>query len=293
MNASYEYKGLITRTEVASSSNTSCNTSLTAGNSNIKSTTTDLETEDVTVKNDSDDRTISSPIPYSPSNPRRHGFEKVPWVNLISSNGKVTVVDIIHGSDMVGTMIVDKEDTDKIRYPVRIDKDGYAINRGTPPQFVAHSVLGFKFDPNDKTVVDHINKIKLDNRRKNLRVLTIRGNNLNHPPHRGNSTGIRGINRDVYIDKNGITRYEAYEAIIVNPHDPLLPPYNKAKQYRKKFYFGKNGIPESEARRSAESWLNQMSKKFDREHLDLSVVGSTTIPGAGVGSSDPKKEAPL
>lgn len=288
-NPSYVYEGFSVIREVASSSDAGCNTSLIAKNhSNVEQTTAESETTDANVKNVPDKEAIGSPIPYSPSNPRRHGFEKTPWVNLISSNGKVTIVDIIHGDQMMGTMILDKGDTDKIRYPVRLDSDGYAINRGSPPEFVAHSVMGFKFDPEEKLVVDHINKIKLDNRRKNLRVLTIRGNNLNHPPHAGNSTGIRGLNRDVYIDKNGITRYQAYEAIIVNPHEPLLPPHNKAKQYRKKFYYGDNGIPESEARRSAESWLNQMSKKFDREHLDLSVVGSTTIPGAGVGSSDPK-----
>lgn len=288
-NASYVYEGSCFIREVASSSDASCKTSLIAKNhSNDGQTTAELEMTDANVKNVSNNEAIGSLIPYSPSNPRRHGFEKVPWVNLISSNGKLTVVDIIHGDKMVGTMFLDKGDTDKIRYPVRIDKDGYAINRGTPPQFVSHAVMGFKFNPEEKLVVDHVNKIKLDNRRKNLRVLTIRGNNLNHPPHAGNSTGIRGLNRDVYIDKEGIVRYQAYEATIVNPHEPLVPPHNKAKQYRKKFYYGDNGIPESEARRSAESWLNQMSKKFDREHLDLSVVGSTTIPGAGVGSSDPK-----
>ena len=291
MKLRYIHNGIVIKKKVAVSSDTDCNTSLIARTSQVDDTTTDPETEDVTVKKESIEETTGSHIPYSPSNPRRHGYKKVPWSNRITSNGKLTVVDILHGNEQVGTMFVDKADTDKVRYPVRIDKDGYAVNRGTPPQFVAHSILGFTFDPSVDKVVDHINKIKLDNRRKNLRVLTVRGNNLNHPCHSGNSTGIRGLNRDVYVDKDGVTRYEAYEAIIVNPRDPLLPPYNKAKQYRKKFYYGKNGIPESEARRAAESWLNQMSKKFERERLDMTVVGSTTIPGAGVGESSPKKEA--
>ena len=273
---------------VASSRDTSRNTSLIAGNSYATSTTAESETINANVKKDAVDETISSQIPYSPKNPRKKGYRRIPWINEIIDRGKVTVVNIKHGHDPIQTMIIDKSDTDKIRYPVRIDKDGYAINRGSPPTFVAHTVMGFHFDPSVDRVVDHVNKIKLDNRRKNLRLLTVRGNNLNHPCHKGNSTGIRGLNRDVYIDHDGNVRYQAYEAIIVNPRDPLTGPHHKAHQYRRKFYFGANGVTEADARKQGESWLNQMSKKFERERLDCMVTGSTTIPGMGVEASASK-----
>ena len=274
--------------EVAIDGNVDRNTSLIAGISHASTTTTETETSDVTVKKEDVEKTTSSRIPYSPKNPRKKGYKKIPWINEIIDRGKITVVNIRHGTDPVRTMIVDKADTDKIRYPVRLDKDGYAINRGDPPEFVAHTVLGFHFDPEVDKVVDHVNRIKLDNRRKNLRILSVRGNNLNHPCHKGNSTGIRGLNRDVYVDKEGNVVYQAYEAIIVNPRDPLVGPHHKAHQHRKKFYFGRNGVTEVDARRQGESWLNQMSKRFERERLDGTVVGSTTIPGTGVGASAPK-----
>ena len=161
MKATYVYDGIETINEVASDGDIGCKTSLIARKSSAVSTTTESETVDVKVKNEADHETTGRPIPYSPKNPRQHGFSKTPWVNLISSNGKVTLVDIIHGDEMVGTMIVDKGDTDKIRYPVRLDQDGYAINRGSPPKPVAHSILGFNYDPEKDLVVDHINRIKL------------------------------------------------------------------------------------------------------------------------------------
>ncbi len=51
--------------------------------------------------------------------------------------------------------------------------------------------------PNDKTVVDHINHNPFDNRRQNLRVVSIKVNIENRGKlNRNNSSGYRGVHLD-------------------------------------------------------------------------------------------------
>lgn len=57
----------------------------------------------------------------------------------------------------------------------------------------------------DELVTDHINRIKLDNRRCNLRSVTQSQNNYNRPLSKLNTSGYCGVFWDKY-SKNGLSR---------------------------------------------------------------------------------------
>jgi hypothetical protein len=76
------------------------------------------------------------------------------------------------------------------------DKDGYLIVGVCRKIYRAHRVVWMYFHgswPNGD--IDHINRIKTDNRLSNLRVVTHRENRQNQGPCRNNKSGMRGVYR--------------------------------------------------------------------------------------------------
>jgi len=99
------------------------------------------------------------------------------------------------------TVLIDIEDISKVG-KVRITNTGYAYQCTTGNISVAHVVMNHV--SNMKTVVDHINGNRLDNRKSNLRVVTQHQNSQSKSSFIRNNTGIVGI----AYRKNG--RYEYY-----------------------------------------------------------------------------------
>jgi hypothetical protein len=88
----------------------------------------------------------------------------------------------------------DLEDYDKIKnYCWRIDNNGYVVSRDNSKIIKIHRhILNCTAD----MTVDHINHKKIDNRKKNLRIVTNSQNSMNTKINSKNTSGCKGVNYD-------------------------------------------------------------------------------------------------
>jgi hypothetical protein len=91
---------------------------------------------------------------------------------------------------------IDAEDYETVsKYSWYLDTDGYAITRRgkgrTQRNLPLHTFLMRYVPPGFQ--VDHGNRDKLDNRRENLRIVTLRDNVRNCGPSASNTSGTRGV----------------------------------------------------------------------------------------------------
>lgn len=155
-------------------------------------------------------------------------------------------------SSYIGTVLVDIEDLNKIG-TVRISNGGYAYTTKVPSANVAHIVMNHT--SNRETVVDHINGNGLDNRKKNLRVVSASDNNTNQNTNKRNNTGVVGI---ALKSRGG---YLYYRATVSDRKTQMQNhPRNKSKQISKNFNINKLG--KSEAFLQAKKWLQEKRKEF-------------------------------
>lgn len=100
----------------------------------------------------------------------------------------------------VGRCIIDNEDFEKVKdYKIYLHKEGYA----TCSEGFIHNLL---FDNKDeKVIVDHISRNKLDNRKENLRLATYSQNNMNSGIRSNSTTKVTGVS---FAKLNG--KWEAY-----------------------------------------------------------------------------------
>jgi len=103
-----------------------------------------------------------------------------------------------------GFTTIDNKDLDRVStHRWSINKTlGYVINTDRGERFYLHR---FIMDNPKGMVVDHINHDKLDNRRSNLRICTIRENVLNAKTSKNSTTGKSGVS--YRKDRN---KYRAY-----------------------------------------------------------------------------------
>jgi hypothetical protein len=114
--------------------------------------------------------------------------------------------------ERIGATVIDSEDYEKVkRHRWYLSQLGYAIT-GTKITPLASVVMGFLTDK--FTVIDHINRNKLDNRKVNLRVCTRAENLHNSEIRKDNTSGHKNISWDkqrgkwlVHIKINGKVRH--------------------------------------------------------------------------------------
>lgn len=107
--------------------------------------------------------------------------------NTYYTDGEVTKVKIKDGS----FFLIDTEDVDKIRKYCWYKNDtGYIVRREGNSLKQMHREL---LSPPSGKVVDHINGIKTDNRKSNLRICTYCQNSMNMSTRKDNTSGQTGV----------------------------------------------------------------------------------------------------
>lgn len=100
-------------------------------------------------------------------------------------------IPVHRGQEVVAWATVDAADAGLSRYFWRLSDRGYVIRScGSGHVRMHRSIMGVS-DP--ETLVDHINRDRLDNRRENLRIVTRQGNAENRSPRKRSASGIRGV----------------------------------------------------------------------------------------------------
>lgn len=90
-------------------------------------------------------------------------------------------------------------------FPWKENPDGYIVTG----QFTLHRfIIGLTTDLDTVEIIDHENRNRKDNRRKNLRLTSYKNNVRNRSIHKNNSTGIIGVSKK-YSSGKGIC-YRAY-----------------------------------------------------------------------------------
>ena len=137
--------------------------------------------------------------------------------------------------------LIDKIDIDLLEYTWYKRNNGYICSsnyNGTNAYI--HKIIAYKKYNQNKVIIDHINRNKMDNRRCNLRIATLQQNNQNQNISKNNKSGIIGVSK-YYETKKGI-KWRAY--IKVNGKTiQLLQSYNfqdcvVARLRAEKEYFG-------------------------------------------------------
>lgn len=136
----------------------------------------------------------------------------------------------------------DLEDYVKIKdYYWTIDKDGYAVtilkneNGDYVKRILMHRLLLQLPDFDNETIVDHINRIRYDNRKHNIRIADYSINAHNQNIRKDNKTGKKGV------QKHSICGYEAlfkYRGKVLTKHFKTFEEAVTQRRLWEKEYFG-------------------------------------------------------
>lgn len=152
-----------------------------------------------------------------------------------------------------GTVLVDKEDYAKLGL-IRVSQ-GYAAIAVKGGACVHHIVM--EHTSNTKTVVDHINSDKLDNRKHNLRIVSFSDNSNNRNINPENNTGVVGIIKRKHPKYN----YTYFRATVSDRTTLMATGRSKTKQVSKHFNISKLG--EAKALALAKEWLEMKREEFN------------------------------
>jgi len=106
-------------------------------------------------------------------------------------------------SNKIGIAIIDSEDIDKIKkYKWYKNTDGYVISTDEYGNFISlhRTVLGIKYNKNNKIQIDHKDRNTLNNRKDNLREATPEQNSRNCSLAKNNKSGITGVHWNRFIN---------------------------------------------------------------------------------------------
>lgn len=110
-----------------------------------------------------------------------------------------------------------------------IETNGYIRNRYTK-QYQHRVLMAAK----EGQIVDHINRIRTDNRLSNLRIVDGTGNSLNRPPRKSKS-GVPGVrkrnHRKLWLARIGINGKEIYLGDFKTKNEAIAARQKAEKEY--------------------------------------------------------------
>ena len=90
--------------------------------------------------------------------------------------------------------IVDTQDYDYLRqWTWCVNSEGYAIRGEKRRHVYLHKIVARRKGLNARKEIDHVNRVRLDNRRRNLRVATCTQQRANTSLRRDNTSGYKGV----------------------------------------------------------------------------------------------------
>lgn len=128
----------------------------------------------------------------------------------------------------------DLEDFDKIKdYCWYKDRFGYVVNIKDRKNIKLHKLIT---NTNEDTIVDHINRNKLDNRKCNLRICTKQQNNFNTNISKNNTSGYKGVYWDKSRGKWSASIGYNYKTIFLGRYNTKEEAYKKRLEAEEKYY---------------------------------------------------------
>jgi hypothetical protein len=89
------------------------------------------------------------------------------------------------------SFLIDKDDYNKVsKYTWYLDGKGHLRTNIGKEGLALHRYI---MDAKDGQILDHINRIKIDNQKENLRFVTKRENNINRDIQSNNTSGVVGV----------------------------------------------------------------------------------------------------
>lgn len=132
-------------------------------------------------------------------------------IQNVYKKSKTGIKLFISGGKYPGIVTFDPRDYGTVKwYTWRISPEGYVVACGLPRgrNIYFHRLIMGLPEKRDERIVDHEDRDRLNNRRKNLKVVTHVENNSNASKRKDNKTSVVGV-KERDLDVNGDRKYEA------------------------------------------------------------------------------------
>lgn len=155
--------------------------------------------------------------------------------DIIINNEYAEVIIRNRHGDIISIAMIDLTDVDIIKQYKWNLSGGYARTVVDGHGLFMHKVIMGDF--NNNFTIDHINRNRLDNRKSNLRIVTLQENSFNQSVYKNNTSGVAGVlfnkSKNKWEASIQVNKKRIYLGTFINKEDAI----NARKEAEEK-YFG-------------------------------------------------------